>query len=115
VLQALAVLDVIKDENILAHSNDIGTLLGQHLHQLKTQYPSYIGDVRQIGTMLAIELIEQGDIHQPNIALTQAIIANAAVHGLILLACGFHVNVFGFLLPLTIEQHILEQCIAKFK
>jgi 4-aminobutyrate aminotransferase/(S)-3-amino-2-methylpropionate transaminase len=112
---ALAVLDVIEKENILAHTNQMGALFAEHLYELKNRYPGFIAEVRQIGAMLAIELVCEGDIHKPNVALTQEIIGKAADYGLILLACGFYGNVIRFLPPLTIEQDILEQGVAKFK
>jgi len=112
---ALAVLDIIENENLLAHTNAMGALFAKHLHELKNNYSGFIIDVRQLGAMLAIELVSNGDIKQPNTQLTQAIIAKAAEYGLILLACGFHGNVIRFLPPLTIEQDILEQGIAKFQ
>lgn len=112
---ALAVLDVIESDDILTKSNQMGAKFAEHLHALKHQYPGFIIDVRQIGGMLAIELVKNGDIQKPNTQLTQAIIANAAEYGLILLACGFYGNVIRFLPPLTIEADILEQGIAKFK
>lgn len=112
---ALAVLEVIEKENILTQTNIMGAQFAQHLHELKDQYPGFIIDVRQIGAMLAIELVSNGDIKQPNASLTQAIIAKASDYGLILLACGFYGNVIRFLPPLTIEPEILEEGIAKFK
>ncbi|MGS2721284.1 4-aminobutyrate--2-oxoglutarate transaminase [Paraglaciecola aestuariivivens] len=112
---ALAVLDIIENDNILAKTQAMGELFAQHLHELKDQYPGFIIDVRQIGGMLAIELVNNGDIAQPNTQLTQALIAKAADYGLILLACGFYGNVIRFLPPLTIEEEILLQGIAKFK
>lgn len=112
---ALAVLEVIEKENILQKSNDIGIVFAKHLYELKDNFPGFIADVRQLGAMLAIELVTDGDIGKPNAALTQAIIAKASSYGLILLACGFHGNVIRFLPPLTIEPNILEQGIAKFK
>lgn len=112
---ALAVLDVIRNENILENANKLGALFAEHLQGLKAKYPGFIAQVRQIGAMLAIELVSDGDIAKPNVALTQGIIAKAADYGLILLACGFYGNVIRFLPPLTIEPHILAQGIAKFE
>lgn len=57
--------------------------------------------MRNKGAMIAIELISNGVSQQPNTRLTQAFIANAAQHGLILLACGFYGNVIRFLPALT--------------
>jgi 4-aminobutyrate aminotransferase/(S)-3-amino-2-methylpropionate transaminase len=112
---ALAVLQIIEKENLLQCSNEIGELFAKHLQDIKKLYPAFIIDVRQIGAMLAIELVSDSDVNKPNPALTQAIIAKAAEYGLILLACGFYGNVIRFLPPLTISHETLEEGIAKFK
>jgi 4-aminobutyrate aminotransferase/(S)-3-amino-2-methylpropionate transaminase len=110
----LAVLDIIEEEQLLKRSNEIGAIFNAKLNALKDRYPELILDVRNQGSMIAIELIENGDSEQPNTALTQAIIANANQHGLILLACGFYGNVIRFLPALTTSNSIVEEGIDKF-
>lgn len=112
---ALSVLKIIENENLLQRSNHIGQIFAQHLQDMKNQYPGFIIDVRQVGAMLAIELVSDNNVNKPNPALTQAIIGKAAEYGLILLACGFYGNVIRFLPPLTISDETLEEGIAKFK
>ncbi|WP_339723143.1 4-aminobutyrate--2-oxoglutarate transaminase [uncultured Paraglaciecola sp.] len=112
---ALSVLQIIEQENLVQRSNEIGQIFAQHLEEMKLHYPGFIVDVRQIGAMLAIELVSDNDVDKPNPALTQAIIGKAAEYGLILLACGFYGNVIRFLPPLTISDETLEEGIAKFK
>lgn len=112
---ALAVLEVIEEENLIQRSNDIGALFNEQLMALQKQYPALILEVRNKGSMIAIELMIDGDPEQPNIALTQAIIANAAKYGLVLLACGFYGNVIRFLPPLTTSNEIVEEGLTKFK
>ena len=68
-----------------------------------------MGDIRHLGAMIALELVENGDINQPNAALTKAICAAAAEQGLLLLSCGTRGNVIRFLPPLTIEMEILDE------
>lgn len=111
---ALAVLEIIEEENLIKRSNEIGNLFNIQLTTLKNQYPKLILDVRNQGAMIALELICDGDVEQPNTALTQAIITNAAEHGLILLACGFYGNVIRFLPALTASDEIIEEGLAKF-
>ncbi|MDT0603080.1 4-aminobutyrate--2-oxoglutarate transaminase [Thalassotalea castellviae] len=112
---ALAVLDVIESENLIKRANQIGDLFNQRLTQLKTAYPELILEVRNQGAMIALELIENGDAEQANTALTQAIIANAAEHGLILLACGFYGNVIRFLPALTISDELIHEGLDSFE
>ena len=112
---ALAVLDVIESEGLVERANQIGALFNQRLTQLKATYPNLILDVRNQGAMIALELIENGDAEQANTALTQAIIANAAEHGLILLACGFYGNVIRFLPALTISDELIDEGLDSFE
>ena len=106
---ALSVLDIIKEENLIQRANEIGDLFNEKLTLLKNEYPALILDVRNKGAMIAIELVIDGDSEQPNSALTQAIIANAAKHGLVLLACGFYGNVIRFLPALTASNELVEE------
>ncbi|QYJ89366.1 4-aminobutyrate--2-oxoglutarate transaminase [Shewanella halotolerans] len=112
---ALAVLEVMQEEQLVERAVKIGDTFNQALSALKEQYPQLIGEVRNQGAMIAMELVIDGDSEQPNTALTQAIIANAAAHGLVLLACGFYGNVIRFLPALTISDEIMAEGLAKFK
>lgn len=112
---ALAVLDVIEEENLIARSLHIGALFNERLTALQQQFPQLIIDVRNQGAMIAIELVKNGDSKQANTELTQAIIANAAKHGLILLACGFYGNVIRFLPALTMSDEIANEGLDAFE
>ena len=111
---ALAVLDIIKEEDLLTRSNQLGDLFHARLNVLKTQYPDIISDVRNQGAMIALELMVEGDYTKPNVELTQKIIANAAKYGLILLSCGFNGNVIRFLPALTMSDAIANEGLDKF-
>jgi len=111
---ALAVLEVIDEENLVQRSVKIGEIFNQRLSLLQTQHPDLILEVRNQGAMIGIEFVENGDPEQPNAKLTQAIIANAAQHGLVLLACGFYGNVIRFLPPLTISDEVIEEGLNNF-
>ncbi|TVP14396.1 4-aminobutyrate--2-oxoglutarate transaminase [Shewanella sp. KCT] len=112
---ALAVLEVMQEEQLVERAAKIGDIFNQALSALRELYPQLIGEVRNQGAMIAMELVIDGDSDQPNTALTQAIIANAASHGLVLLACGFYGNVIRFLPALTISDEIMAEGLAKFK
>lgn len=112
---ALAVLEVIEEENLVERANQIGALFNERLLALQTKYSSLISDVRNQGAMIAIELMIDGDVENANTALTQAIISKAAEYGLILLACGFYGNVIRFLPALTISDDIANEGLDKFE
>ncbi len=111
---ALAVLEVIKEENLVQRSQQVGELFNSRLNQLKAQFPQLIGEVRNQGSMIAIELTCDGDPEKPNTELTQSIIAHATHYGLILLACGFYGNVIRFLPALTISDQLANEGLDSF-
>lgn len=111
---ALAVLEVIQEENLIKRANEIGAIFNEQLTRLKNQYPELILEVRNKGAMIAIELISDGNSEQPNSALTQAIISHAPQYGLVLLACGFYGNVIRFLPALTASNELVEEGLVQF-
>ncbi|MEZ9822286.1 4-aminobutyrate--2-oxoglutarate transaminase [Shewanella sp. 10N.286.45.A1] len=113
-IAALAVLEVIKEQGLVKRADQIGQIFNEQLSLLQSRYPKVIAEVRNQGAMIAIELVSQGDSEQPNTALTQGIIANAAKYGLILLACGFYGNVIRFLPALTISDELIYEGLDKF-
>ena len=111
---ALAVLEVIEEENLIHRADQIGQIFNEQLTALQASYPNLIGEVRNQGAMIAIELVIDGDNEQANTALTQAIIGKAVEHGLILLSCGFYGNVIRFLPALTISDELIYEGLKKF-
>ncbi len=112
---ALAVLDVIEEESLLEASNRIGSRFGQHLRTLQSQFPDVIGDVRaERGAMIAVELVTNGDPHQPDPELTKGLVAEAYRNGLALLSCGVNGNVIRFLPALTISDELIDEGLGIF-
>ena len=109
---ALAVLEIMEEEDLVNRSNKIGKVFNTRLTELQTQFPTLISDVRNKGAMIAIELITEEN--KPNAELTKLIISKASEFGLILLACGFNSNVIRFLPPLTIGDEIMNEGLDKF-
>lgn len=112
---ALAVLDIIEENNLVSRAIEIGETVINKLSQLQIKYPMIIGDIRNSGAMIACELIENGNSELPNRELTKNMVSEAAKNGLILLSCGARGNVIRILTPLTIEQHILEEGLDIFE
>jgi 4-aminobutyrate aminotransferase/(S)-3-amino-2-methylpropionate transaminase len=106
---ALAVLDAIEEENLCEHAVDVGEKIVSRLEIMQDRYPSHIGDIRSIGAMVAIELVEGGSASVPDPAMARAIVAEAAINGLILLSCGIRGNVIRFLPPLTISDELIVE------
>ncbi|NCF61515.1 MAG: 4-aminobutyrate--2-oxoglutarate transaminase [Gammaproteobacteria bacterium] len=105
----LAVLDVIEKDSLCERAVELGNRLQAGLHRLQADYPALIGDVRGVGAMVAMELVNDGDVNRPNPELTKALTTKAANSGLILLSCGVRGNVIRILVPLTIKSKHLEE------
>ncbi len=105
----LAVLDVMEDEKLVERALEVGIRIKAGLQDLQRKHPDRIGDVRGIGAMVAMELVKEGDVNQPDPDLTKALTAEAAKQGLLLLSCGVRSNVIRILTPLTIPLDQLEE------
>jgi len=108
----LASLGVIERENLCQRSLEVGERLKQGLEDLQAKYPDRIGDVRGPGAMVAMELVQNGDVKQPDADLTKKLVAAAAENGLLLLSCGVRSNVIRILAPLTIPMEHLDEGLA---
>ena len=107
---AIAVFGEIRRRDLLAEAARIEGILRPALVELQGRYP-IIGDVRGIGAMLAIELVEAGT-DAPNSAAVAAITAFAARHGVLLLSAGTFGNVIRFLPSLAISDELLREAVG---
>ena len=107
---ALAVIEVIAEENLVERAGQIGALFAERLKGLQQQYPDIVGDIRaDRGAMIAMELVKNGDAEQPDADLTKAIVGLAYQKGLVLLSCGVRGNVIRFLPALTISDELINE------
>ncbi len=106
---ALAVLDVIEKEGLLERSQEAGQRLVAGLERLQKAHPDRVGDIRAVGAMVAMELVQDGDASKPDAALAKALCSKALEAGLILLSCGVRGNVIRILVPLTVDWEQLDE------
>ena len=99
---ALATLDVIESEGLVANARERGAQLLAGLRSLATRYPQ-IGDARGLGLMAAIELVRpgEGDGRVPDPDLTKRVLAEALRRKLMILTAGPFVNVARVIPPLV--------------
>ncbi len=105
---ALAVLKVFEAEGLLERSRTVGERLSAGLRRIAEERPE-IAEVRALGAMVAMELLENGDPSRPDAELTRRVVAEAARRGLILLSCGTYGNVIRVLVPLTAPDALLDE------
>jgi 4-aminobutyrate aminotransferase/(S)-3-amino-2-methylpropionate transaminase len=108
---ALAVLDVIGEEDLCARASVLGDQLRERMLAWQQRFPQ-IGDVRGLGAMLAIELVEDPETREPAPGLASAVAEEAATRGLLLLKSGIYSNCIRVLTPLTLSDAELDEALA---
>jgi 4-aminobutyrate aminotransferase/(S)-3-amino-2-methylpropionate transaminase len=99
---ALAVLDELSSPGFRERADQIARLLRTRLDEIAARQP-VVGEVRGLGAMLALELVEQsGDA-------SKAVTTSAREKGLVLLSCGLYGNVIRLLPPLSATDEELER------
>ncbi|CAI3935598.1 aspartate aminotransferase family protein [Commensalibacter papalotli (ex Botero et al. 2024)] len=112
VAAALAVLEVFEEENLLQRSNDIGKKVAAFLDGLKSKGGVFarIGEIRHRGAMLAFDILDaQG---KPDADTTKSLAGHARDNGLMLATCGLFANSIRVLVPLTVEENILDEALG---
>ncbi|CAN5326167.1 4-aminobutyrate--2-oxoglutarate transaminase [soil metagenome] len=107
---AIAVFGEIERRNLLADGGRIEGILKPALLELQARYP-HIGDVRGIGAMLAIELVEPGT-RDANPAALASVVSYCTQRGILVLTAGTYGNVLRFLPSLAITDAQLADAIG---
>jgi 4-aminobutyrate aminotransferase/(S)-3-amino-2-methylpropionate transaminase len=107
---ALAVLDVIAEEGLLARADAIGARIKHRLEELARRNDTLpIGAIRGPGAMIGFEIFKERGGTEPDPEATKRVTALALEHGLVLLSCGVFGNVIRILVPLTVQDDVLEE------
>ncbi|WP_296403024.1 4-aminobutyrate--2-oxoglutarate transaminase [Psychrobacter sp.] len=101
---ALAVIEVIEEENLLARSVEIGDKIASFLKDLNV---NCIANIRYKGAMLAFDLVNSNG--EPDIEATLNLKTKAFENGLLLASCGMYGNAIRVMVPLTVEDSILQE------
>ncbi|MFZ6776832.1 4-aminobutyrate--2-oxoglutarate transaminase [Undibacterium sp. Ji83W] len=110
IASALAVLQVIKDEQLCERAQILGDRLKEKLNSLRTKVP-HIADIRGLGGMVAVEFNDPVRA-QPDADFTKRVQALALQKGLLLLTCGTYSNVIRFLFPLTTSDELMDEALS---
>lgn len=98
---ALAVLDVLQEENLVARCQRIGAILKDGLQELANRSPR-IGEVRGRGLMLGLELVHPDGSAYPGVAIEM--MKRCLERGLIVLPAGDAGSVIEFTPPYIITE-----------
>lgn len=106
---ALAVIEIIQEEQLCDRANQLGSRLKQKLESLRELAPE-ISYIRGPGMMTAVEF-SNPSTGLPDADFTKRVQKEAFDRKLILLICGVNANVIRFLSPLTIEDPIFTEAL----
>ena len=113
---ALAVLDEIETENLLAKGLNMGERIDARLRKMAQRNSlDCIGDVRALGCMNAIEIVKDRKSCEPDGELAAKIAQRALHNGLILITAGPTRNVIRLLVPLSISEQVLDEGLDLFE
>jgi 4-aminobutyrate aminotransferase / (S)-3-amino-2-methylpropionate transaminase / 5-aminovalerate transaminase len=108
---ALAVLDIFADEGLLERAAAIGDTIRSRMLSWQDRWDK-IGDVRGLGAMLAIELVEDPETKEPAADVASEVVEEAARNGLLLIKSGTDGNCIRVLTPFVITDAELDEALA---
>lgn len=114
---ANATLDVIEKDRLLENSERMGQRLRSGLEDLQRRFPKTIGDVRGMGLMQAIELVQDesaGD-RTPNPKATARLFEETKKRRLLIGKGGLYGNVIRISPPLTVDSTAIDDALAIFR
>jgi 4-aminobutyrate aminotransferase/(S)-3-amino-2-methylpropionate transaminase len=105
---AVETIKTISHPDFLKRSVAIGDRIRHHLKRLASKY-RLIGDVRGLGPMLAMELVDDPVKKTPAAEKTITLRQEALNRGLIILPSGLYFNCIRFLPPLVIGDDLIDE------
>jgi 4-aminobutyrate aminotransferase len=110
----VAVLETIRDEQLVANARARGAELSGGLRELMAELPG-IGDVRGPGLMIGVEFVTDRASRKPDGAMAEAVAARASEAGLLLLTCGIDHQVIRWIPPLDVTVAEVEEALGIFE
>ena len=108
---ALATIQYMERIDICAKGEAVGRIIRTAFEQLKKECNA-IGEVRGLGAMVGVELVQDGNPDLPDTALTKRWSDACAARGLFLISAGVYGNVIRVLCPLVIDRPTLKKGLA---
>jgi 4-aminobutyrate aminotransferase/(S)-3-amino-2-methylpropionate transaminase len=99
----VAVIDIMRREKLADNALRMGELMKKRLLEMEEQSP-YIGDIRGVGLVMAVELVKDKTTKEPAPDLTKKMIDLCAEHGLLVGSVGVFGNVLRVAPPLVINE-----------
>jgi 4-aminobutyrate aminotransferase-like enzyme len=105
-------INMIQDEGLIENSEKIGTQFMNGLEDLQGKY-SLIGDVRGLGLMIGIELVNDLSTKEPAAKKAKELVSLLLKEGVIIGLGGIYTNVLRLQPPLCITEEQAEEVLQK--
>ncbi len=102
-----AVIDYIESRNLLERTRQLGLLALKRFREIMEE-SRIIGDVRGLGFMIGVELVEDKSTKKPGTNLASTLRRKLFEKGVLMHTCGHYANVMRFMAPLVITLRHLE-------
>jgi len=109
----LAVLETIRDEDLVANASVRGAELSAGLGKVAAE-DDRIGDIRGLGLMIGVEFTTDPATSEPDGTLPDALMAACADNGLLVLTCGRQHEVVRWIPPLDVTAAEIAEAIEIF-
>ena len=106
----LAVFDAFEQSDLISQANKIGDYFQRRAREWQQRLP-IIGDVRGLGAMQAIELVQSKETRQPAPEETKQVTQYCYEHGVITITAGSYGNVIRLLVPLVITREQMDEAL----
>jgi alanine-glyoxylate transaminase/(R)-3-amino-2-methylpropionate-pyruvate transaminase len=112
---ANATIDVIEKQDLRRNAEVQGRRLREGLEDLKRRHPRTVGDVRGMGLMQGVELVEDEtkEDRTPNPKATARLFEETRKRGLLIGKGGLYGNVLRISPPLTVTAAEVDEAVAK--
>jgi 4-aminobutyrate aminotransferase/(S)-3-amino-2-methylpropionate transaminase len=107
---ALAVLDMFEQQDLNARANELGERFQRRAREWQKRWPM-IGEVRGLGAMQALELVQSTDKREPAGEETKQVTQYCYEHGVITISAGSYANVIRLLMPLVISDAQMDEAL----
>jgi len=107
---ALAVLDLFEKDDFYARANRLGERFQKRAREWQKKWPM-IGDLRGLGAMQALELVQSQDKREPAPEETKQVTQYCCEHGVITISAGSYGNVVRLLMPLVITDAQMDEAL----
>ena len=106
---ALKAMEIIACPEFLAGATERGRLIRERLLKIQEEFPDVVGEVRGLGPMLAMEIVQDAASRRPCMESTAAITVETLKRGVITIRAGLYSNCVRFLPALDIPLAQLNE------